>query len=82
MDPQTGTSVADPHQAPDRQATEDEPSTLDALEADQLTAAKHRRFGRRRLGLGTRALLWALRLYVLLMLMVVVARIVQAVNGG
>ncbi|HEY8863491.1 MAG TPA: hypothetical protein VIO37_04910 [Candidatus Dormibacteraeota bacterium] len=48
---------------------------------DQLVLLKHHH-GRRRLGVGTQAVMWGLRLYVLLTLLVVVDRIVQAIRGG
>ena len=56
------------------------PLVLDALEPDQLVQAK-RPFGRRRLGAGTRVLMWGLRAYVLLALVVVVDRVIQAIHG-
>lgn len=59
----------------------DEPLVLDALEADQLVSAKHP-YGRRRLGKLTSTLMWGLRLYVLLALVVVADRIVQVLRGG
>lgn len=46
---------------------------LELLEADQLVAAKQRtHFGRRNLSAGTRLLLWGLRVYVVIMLVLVV----------
>lgn len=60
---------------------DDEPLVLEALEPDQLVTAK-RPFGRRRLGARTRVLMWALRVYLLLELAVVVGRVVQAVRGS
>jgi hypothetical protein len=55
---------------------------LEVLEPDQLVAAKQQRLGRQRLGPGARMLMWGLRSYALLMLIVVADRVVQAVNGG
>lgn len=56
---------------------------LSLLEADQVVAAKTQsRFGRRRLSLGTRAALWGLRIYVLLMMAIVVISVIQAVHGA
>lgn len=44
----------------------------DVLEPDQLVEAKEQmRLGRKRLGRGTRILMWGLRVYVLFMLVVV-----------
>lgn len=55
---------------------------LSLLEADQVVAAKTQtRFGRRPLSWGTRATLWALRIYVLLMMVIVVISVIQAVHG-
>lgn len=55
---------------------------LSLLEADQVVAAKTQtRFGRRPLSFGTRATLWALRIYVLLMMVIVVISVIQAVHG-
>jgi len=56
---------------------------LSMLEADQLVAAKGRtRFGRRRLSLGTKLLLWGLRIYVILMLVIVLISVVRALHGA
>lgn len=55
---------------------------LSLLEADQVVAAKSRtHFGRRELSLGTRVLLWALRIYVLFMLVIVVISVLRAVHS-
>ncbi|HTZ74245.1 MAG TPA: hypothetical protein VMB47_10025 [Candidatus Aquilonibacter sp.] len=52
---------------------QDPSAVLSVLEADQIVAAKQQtRFGRRKLSRGTRALLWALRVYVVIMLVLVV----------
>ncbi len=48
----------------------------------QLVAAKEERYPRRHLGTGTQILMWALRLYVLLMLVVVTMKFVTAVHSG
>jgi hypothetical protein len=71
----TGPAVSRP---PER----DEQAVLEVLEPDQLVAAKQQRLGRRRLGLGTRMLMWGLRGSALLMLVVVAERVVQTVHGG
>jgi hypothetical protein len=65
---------------PDLEPDPDEPLVLGALEPDQLAAAKSR-YGRRRLNGVTRALMWGLRLYVLLTMVVVADRIAQTVVG-
>lgn len=55
---------------------------LSLLEADQVVAAKEQtRFGRRRLTRGTRVLMWALRVYVVAMLVIVVISVVHALHG-
>jgi hypothetical protein len=54
---------------------------LSLLEADQVVAAKQRtRFGRRKLSLGVRMLLWALRVYVVVMLVLVVISVLRAIR--
>jgi len=56
---------------------------LSLLEADQIVAAKRRsRFGLRRLSLGTRAMLWGLRIYVVVMLVIVVVSVIQAIHAS
>jgi len=52
---------------------EDPRVVLSLLEADQVVAAKQRtHFGRRDLRLGVRAMLWGLRVYVVVMLLLVI----------
>jgi hypothetical protein len=52
---------------------------LSFLEADQVVAAKERtHFGRRNLSLGVRAMLWGLRLYVVVMLVLVIVSALRA----
>ncbi len=54
---------------------------LSLLEADQVVAAKRQsRFGRRNLPIGVRALLWGLRVYVVVMLVLVLVSVVRAVH--
>ncbi|HKV29299.1 MAG TPA: hypothetical protein VJN90_13595 [Candidatus Acidoferrales bacterium] len=56
---------------------------LSLLEADQVVAAKTRsRFGTRNLSVGARVLLWSLRVYVLIMLVIVVLSVIRAVHMG
>jgi hypothetical protein len=58
-------------------------AVLSMLEADQVVAAKRRtRFGRQRLSLRTRVLLWCLRVYVVLMLVIVAISVVRALHPG
>jgi hypothetical protein len=55
---------------------------LSLLEADQVVAAKQRtHFGRRKLSLGARMMLWGLRIYVVIMLILVVISAVQAIHS-
>jgi hypothetical protein len=67
--------------------TATQPSTLtptvvlSLLEADQVVAAKQQtRFGPRRLSPGLRGLLWGLRVYVVVMLVLVVISVVRALH--
>jgi hypothetical protein len=56
---------------------------LSLLEADQVVAAKQQsRFGQRRLSLGIRVMLWGLRIYVVIMLILVVVSVLRALRGG
>jgi hypothetical protein len=54
---------------------------LSLLETDQVVAAKQKtRFGRRKLSLGVRALLWGLRIYVVAMLVIVAVSVLRAIH--
>jgi len=54
---------------------------LSLLEADQVVAAKQRtQFGRRNLSLRVRILLWGLRIYVVVMLVLVLITAIRAVH--
>lgn len=54
---------------------------LSLLEADQVVAAKQRtQFGRRNLSLSVRILLWGLRLYVVVMLVIILISAIQAIH--
>ena len=54
---------------------------LSLLEADQVVAAKQRtHFGRRNLSFGVRAMLWGLRVYVVVMLVVVIVSALRALH--
>ncbi len=56
---------------------------LSLLEADQVVATKTRtRFGKRNLSVGARLLLWGLRVYVFVMLVIVLISVIRAVHGG
>lgn len=54
---------------------------LSLLEADQVVAAKQRtHFGRRKLSLGVRVMLWGLRIYVIVMLVIVLISAIRAIH--
>lgn len=54
---------------------------LTLLEADQVVAAKRRtHFGRKNLSVGTRFLLWGLRIYVIFMFVIVVISVLRALH--
>ncbi len=56
---------------------------LSLLEADQVVAAKRRtHFGRKNLSVGTRVLLWCLRVYVVAMLVIVAISVIQAIHAA
>ncbi len=57
-------------------------AVLSVLEADQLVSAKERtHFGRKRLTGRTRVLLWGLRVYLLLMLVLVLIQVLHTLQG-
>lgn len=57
-------------------------AVLSLLEADQVVAAKQRtHFGRRHLSLGVRTMLWGLRIYVVIMLVLVLISVVRALHS-
>ncbi len=56
---------------------------LSLLEADQVVAAKQRmHFGRRNLSISVRVMLWALRIYVVAMLVIVLISAFQAIHSA
>jgi hypothetical protein len=60
---------------------EDPRIVLSLLEADQVVAAKRQsRFGRRKFSAGVRAMLWGLRIYVILMLIIVLFSVIRALH--
>ncbi|HXQ26104.1 MAG TPA: hypothetical protein VN822_06840 [Candidatus Acidoferrales bacterium] len=62
---------------------EDPSVVLSLLETDQVVAAKRRtRFGRRDLSFGLQALLWSLRIYVVVMLVIVLISVLRAVEAA
>lgn len=57
-------------------------AVLSLLEADQVVAAKQRtHFGRRNLSVGVRIMLWGLRTYVVIMLVLVVISVIRAIRS-
>lgn len=66
-----------------RPSPEDAQLAMSLLEADQLVAAKRwTRFGRRSLSLKVHVLLWGLRLYVIVMLLIVLMSVLRALHGA
>jgi hypothetical protein len=62
---------------------QDPRAVLSLLEADQVVAAKRRtHFGPRNLSVGTRILLWCLRVYVVAMFAIVLISVVQAIRSA
>ncbi len=62
---------------------EDPRVVLSLLEADQVVAAKERmRFGRQKLSGGVRAMLWGLRIYVVVMLVIVFISVLRAIQAA
>ena len=56
---------------------------LSLLEPDQLVATKeHTRFGLRSLSVGTRVQLWALRIYVVVMMIIVALSVFRAIQAA
>ncbi len=56
---------------------------LSLLEADQVVAAKQEtRFGRKQLSLKMRFMLWGLRIYLVIMLVIVAISVIRALHGG
>jgi hypothetical protein len=62
---------------------QDPRAVLSLLEADQVVAAKRRtHFGRQKLSVRTRLLLWCLRVYVVAMLVIVAISVLQAIHAA
>jgi hypothetical protein len=76
--------TADNHASPHTtsQDSDDRRAVLDVLDPEQLVTAKAAGYGRRQLSLRAQAVMWALRLYLVLMLVVVIDRIVHAMHAG
>jgi hypothetical protein len=68
--------------SPEQPSLGDPRAVLALLETDQVVAEKRRtRFGRREFSLGLKVLLWSLRVYVILMLVIVVIAVLQAIHA-
>ena len=77
-EPQAFESVAETASKPD---LKDPRVVLSLLEADQVVAAKERtHFGRRHLTFPMRILLWSLRVYVVVMLVLVLISVIRAIH--
>jgi hypothetical protein len=63
-----------------RLTLKDARAVLSLLEADQVVAAKRMHFGRQKLSVGTRVLLWCLRVYVVAMLIIVMLSVLHALH--
>jgi hypothetical protein len=62
---------------------EDPQVVLSLLEADQVVAAKQRmRFGPQKLSRGVRAMLWSLRIYVVVMFIIVLISVIRAIQAA
>ena len=62
---------------------EDPRAVLSVLEADQIVAAKQRtHFGRKNLSKNTRLLLWGMRVYVVIMLVLVVISAFRVIHSA
>jgi len=62
---------------------EDPRVVLSLLEADQVVAAKeHMRFGPQKLSRGVRAMLWCLRIYVVVMLIIVFVTVLRVFHAA
>jgi hypothetical protein len=62
---------------------EDPRIVLSLLEADQVVAAKRQsRFGPRKFSVGVRVLLWGLRIYVVLMMVIVLVSVYRAFQAA
>ncbi len=76
--PERGGSAEESTAKPD---LKDPRVVLSLLEADQVVAAKQRtRFGQRKLSAGVRLLLWGLRIYVVVMLVLVLISVLRAIH--
>jgi hypothetical protein len=79
-----GQSGLEPAEIASEQLTLRDPrAVLALLEADQVVAAKRRtHFGRQNLSFGARVLLWALRVYVVGMMIIVALSVIRAFHAA
>ncbi len=81
--PENQAALAPVDVKPEQLSLQDPRAVLSLLEADQVVAAKRRtHFGRKNLSLGTKALLWGLRIYVVAMFVIVLISVYQAIRAA
>jgi len=81
--PENQSALAPVDLKPEQLSLQDPRAVLSLLEADQVVAAKRRtHFGRKNLSVGTRLLLWGLRIYVVAMLVIVLISVYQAIHAA
>jgi hypothetical protein len=81
--PENQSALAPVDVKPEQLSLQDPRAVLSLLEADQVVAAKRRtHFGRKNLSFGTKALLWALRIYVVAMMVIVLISVYQAIHAA
>jgi hypothetical protein len=81
--PEDQSALAPVDVKPEQLSLQDPRAVLSLLEADQVVAAKRRtHFGRKLLSPGTKALLWALRVYVVAMMVIVLISVYQAIHAA
>jgi hypothetical protein len=69
------------HKVKSRELSQRHDVVRSLLEEDQLVAFKQRtRFGRRKFSPGLKILLWALRMYVVVMLVIVIVQVVRTLR--
>jgi hypothetical protein len=81
--PENQAGLAPVEVQPEQLSLQDPRAVLSLLEANQVVAAKRRtHFGRKNLSPGTKALLWALRAYVVAMMVIVFLSVYQAIHAA
>jgi len=66
----------------EQESAHDDAGVREALEPDQLVAARREPYGRRQLSRGALAAMWGLRVYAILMVLVVIYSVIQAIHAG